>query len=273
MENKLSKLDYMKREVKGLLNGSCCGIYCDLTDKNKELLELQGYKQWGTMGEGNNIYAIDKLDSDEYKEYIPLPNDGDYIKFYFGDDGEPYFNDARYKMENNKNNTINLDKMKQENVVVHCDTEDKARKLLTVLKEDGYVWSGLNKDLLRDIEYKKHHTNTCYRIPYLDEKEISFSGYDFYDKNNYKIISFDDLLEAPEYLTAEQVEQEETITQQSTKKYVVSVVGGKAPKHIHNSLKSAEAEAKRLAGKEIGKEVMVLEYIKSYQAKVIVEEI
>lgn len=189
-----------------------------------------------------------------------------------------------------ENNTINLDKMKQENVVVHCDTEDKAIKLLTALKEEGYNW-WFNKDLLNNTEYSKYGKYTCYRISDLYRKKTIFDRYDFYKENMYKIIPFDDLLEAPKYLTKEEIDalldiaeqqeqedvatiaKEENITQLSTKKYLVSVVGGDAPKHIHNSLKSAEAEAKRLAGKEIGKEVMVLEYIKSYQAKVVVEEI
>ena len=188
-------------------------------------------------------------------------------------------------MENIK---LNLSKMKHENVVVHCDTEDKAIKLLTALKEDGYVWRGLSKDLLEVTEYS---INTCYRISNLSNKEISFSSYNYYIDYNFKIIPFVDLLEAQEYLTTEEIDalldiaeqqeqedvatiaKEEIITQLSTKKYLVSVVGGNAPKHIHNSLESAETEAKRLASKEIGKEVMVLEYVKSYQAKVIVEEI
>lgn len=192
-------------------------------------------------------------------------------------------------MENRK---LNLEIMKQENVVVHCDTEDKAIKLLTALKEEGYVWynswKGLNQDLLEDIKYYKYHKSTCYRVSDLIEKKISFSCYEFYQTDNFKIIPFVDLLEAQEYLTTEEIDasldiveqeevetvsKEEIITQLSTKKYLVSVVGGKAPKHIHNSLESAEKEAKRLASKQIGKEVMVLEYVKSYQAKVIVEEI
>ena len=195
-------------------------------------------------------------------------------------------------MENIK---LNLEIMKQENVVVHCDTEDKAIKLLTALKEEGYVWYDswkcLNQDLLEDIKYHKYHKSTCYRISDLIEKKISYSWYEFYQMDNFKIIPFVDLLEAQEYLTTEEIDalldiaeqeeqgevetvsKDEIITQLSTKKYLVSVVGGKAPKHIHNSLESAEKEAKRLAGKEIGKEVMVLEYVKSYQAKVIVEEI
>lgn len=191
-------------------------------------------------------------------------------------------------MENNK---LNLSKMKHENVVVHCDTEDKAIKLLTALKEDGYVWSGLGKDIeVSDDEYKVHPFKTCYRISDLYNKEITFGSYDFYMGDNFKIITFDDLLEAPKYLTTEQIDalldiaeqleqeevetvsKEEIITQLSTKKYLVSVVGGEAPKYIHDSLESAEKEAKRLASKEIGKEVMILEYVKSYQAKVIIEE-
>ena len=172
-----------------------------------------------------------------------------------------------------KNMKLNLERMKQENVVVHCDTEDKAINLLTALKEEGYVWDCGDKDLLEDIKHRIYSKCTCYRISDLDKKKISFGGYGFYNKNNYKIISFGYLLEASKYLTVEQGEQEEAITQLSTKKYMVSVVGGNAPKYIHNSLDSAEVEAKRLASKEIGKEVMVLEYVKSYQAKVIVEEI
>jgi hypothetical protein len=56
-------------------------------------------------------------------------------------------------------------------------------------------------------------------------------------------------------------------------KYYISVDGKKAPSKVHDSLESAEKETKRLANKEIDKEVMILQHVKSYKSKVVVEEL
>ena len=71
----------------------------------------------------------------------------------------------------------------------------------------------------------------------------------------------------------EDTKQEETPQPEIIEKeYLVYVQNKGVPKVKHN-LQSAEAEAKRLASFEIGKEVHIVEIIKTYKANVIVEEI
>lgn len=55
--------------------------------------------------------------------------------------------------------------------------------------------------------------------------------------------------------------------------YMIFVSDGKAPKVIHNSLYNASKEAKRLSEKEIGREVFIMEKVKSFKSRVVVEEI
>lgn len=79
-----------------------------------------------------------------------------------------------------------------------------------------------------------------------------------------------------QYLETQPEEVVEQTSEQSTetkpKQYFVFVPTKGKPKHIHQSLESAQEEAKRLCKSGLC-EVMVLEVVSKYQAKVIVEEI
>lgn len=66
--------------------------------------------------------------------------------------------------------------------------------------------------------------------------------------------------------------QSEQTLEAKPKQYLVFVPSKGKPKHIHQSLESAQEEAKRLCKSELC-EVMVLEVVSKYQAKVIVEEV
>ena len=57
------------------------------------------------------------------------------------------------------------------------------------------------------------------------------------------------------------------------KEYMIFVSGGKAPKVVHTTLESAQKEAKRLSAKEIGREIFIMEKVKSFKSRIIVEEI
>ncbi len=57
------------------------------------------------------------------------------------------------------------------------------------------------------------------------------------------------------------------------KQYLVYVEGKQAPKKVHNSLKSAQKEANRLAKREIGYVTYVVEIVNKYIGSVSVEEI
>jgi hypothetical protein len=61
--------------------------------------------------------------------------------------------------------------------------------------------------------------------------------------------------------------------QKATTKYMVFVEGGKTPKKIHDSYDSAEKEAKRLSAKEIGCNVFVVEIVKTFKSRIIVEDV
>lgn len=73
----------------------------------------------------------------------------------------------------------------------------------------------------------------------------------------------------PEEVVDETPEQP---TEAKPKQYLVFVPQKGKPKRIHQSLESAQEEAKRLCKSELC-EVMVLEVVSKYQAKVIVEEV
>ena len=79
-----------------------------------------------------------------------------------------------------------------------------------------------------------------------------------------------------QYLETQPEEIQEQTPEQSTeakpKQYLVFVPTKGKPKHIHQSLESAQEEAKRLCKSGLC-EVMVLEVVSKYQAKVIVEEV
>lgn len=75
----------------------------------------------------------------------------------------------------------------------------------------------------------------------------------------------------PEFISTKEFEQ--MLEQKASTKYMVFVEGGKTPKKIHDSYDSAETEAKRLSAKEIGCNVFVVEIVKTFKSKVIVEEI
>lgn len=58
-----------------------------------------------------------------------------------------------------------------------------------------------------------------------------------------------------------------------SKRYMVFVDNKRGPSVIHNTLESAETEAKRLAEKEIGKTVSICEIVKQYKSSIIVDEL
>jgi hypothetical protein len=75
----------------------------------------------------------------------------------------------------------------------------------------------------------------------------------------------------PEFITTEEFNQ--MLEQKATTKYMVFVEGRSSPKKVHDSYDSAEKEAKRLSAKEIGCNVFVVEIIKAFKSRVIVEEV
>lgn len=81
-------------------------------------------------------------------------------------------------------------------VAVNCDTEEKAEALLKELAKSGIEWAG-GEDLLLVSEWDVHESKTCYDLgyKYVYPPLITYGSYDLYEKEGYKIIKFEDLLE------------------------------------------------------------------------------
>ncbi|AXF52101.1 MAG: hypothetical protein [Podoviridae sp. ctcf755] len=74
----------------------------------------------------------------------------------------------------------------EEDIAIHCDTEDKANKLLRKFDELGKKWCTGSSYLLRN-EWKRYEEKTCYKNDGL------FGSVNFYKKEGYTIIEFDDI--------------------------------------------------------------------------------
>ena len=73
--------------------------------------------------------------------------------------------------------------------VVHCDTEEKANKILKLSHEAGKKW--VLGSLLKRNEYDDCKSETCYN---LSGDHVQYCDREWYIKNGYKIVSADTIL-------------------------------------------------------------------------------
>lgn len=73
-----------------------------------------------------------------------------------------------------------------EKLAIHCDTEEKANKLLMLFDKLGKNWSDGNS-YLEYTYYDTHKQNTCYSNYRMHTK------YNWYKNNGYKIYEFEDV--------------------------------------------------------------------------------
>ena len=71
-------------------------------------------------------------------------------------------------------------------MVIHCDTEEKADKLLNAFDKLGKKWSSYMSYLDSDY-YSIYKQNTCY------SNDNHYSHYNWYKENGYKIFEFDEV--------------------------------------------------------------------------------
>jgi hypothetical protein len=115
-------------------------------------------------------------------------------------------------------------------------------------KEGHDYWENLQSNIPKPIEY--------------DMNEIIFAEVD-------KRIAEQTL--QPEFISTEEFDQ--IFQENSSTKYMVFVEDKNTPRCIHDCIASAEKEAKRLSAKEIGCNVFVVEIIREFKSKIVVEEI
>lgn len=77
-------------------------------------------------------------------------------------------------------------------IAIHCDTEEKAEKLLNCLDSVGFIWYSGNS-LLKNNYWLTYEEKTCYHINF-DNKIVNFGNYNFYKNQSYKIISYEEAI-------------------------------------------------------------------------------
>lgn len=90
--------------------------------------------------------------------------------------------------KNIKNNKITIKEFwsSNENLAIHCDTEEKANKLLKEFNKFGERWfSGVNYLVMN--HWHIYEENTCY------DNMNSYTSIDRYKANDYKIYEFEDI--------------------------------------------------------------------------------
>lgn len=75
-----------------------------------------------------------------------------------------------------------------EKVVVHCDTEEKAKAFLSLAKSFGTIWASGEKidETLRDESYEE---TMCYSIS--KDGRMRYADLDFLKSRGYKIVEFE----------------------------------------------------------------------------------
>ena len=70
-----------------------------------------------------------------------------------------------------------------------------------------------------------------------------------------------------------EVDKRLSTEEKSPKRYMLFVEGKSSPKKIHTDLETAEEEAKRLATREIGSKVFLVEIVKEYKSRLEIDEL
>ena len=86
-----------------------------------------------------------------------------------------------------------LEMFKNERVVVHCDTKEKAKKFLKLLHNNGFKWQG-GDNLLYFYNWDEYKEETCYCKSEYNGTRVKYSFKRWYAEHGYKVIEFEDFM-------------------------------------------------------------------------------
>ena len=123
----------------------------------------------------------------------------------------------------NRNN-FDLEKFKNENIAIHCDTEEKAKDLLTLLSKSEVTWCD-GEDLTEAICWGCCKENTCYNFD-KDDNGLTFCNTNDYNGLNYKMVKWE-IIEENNKPSNEEIKENETVKNNSVNKQVkVHILSG-----------------------------------------------
>src|SRR5574344_1483573 len=126
---------------------------------------------------------------------------------------------------------------------------------------DGDLWSELDNNLPKDIIYDMNE-NVFAEV----EKRLSKEKV---EPNFMATEEFDQVIQ--EFMPKKEFNQ--MLGRKTPKRYMLFVEGKSSPKKIHTDLAAAEEEAKRLATREIGSKVFLVEIVKEYKSRIEIDEV
>lgn len=77
----------------------------------------------------------------------------------------------------------------KENLAIHCNTEEKADKLLEAFDKMGKKWCD-GESYIEDNCWSEYKEHTCYD----NDKDSGYSPVNFYNADNYTIYEFEDVI-------------------------------------------------------------------------------
>ena len=81
------------------------------------------------------------------------------------------------------------------NKIVHCETEEQAKKLMKIAEEEGYVWCDGERPTFCTSWYIIGENGIAYFFDYEGKNEIAYELYDWLNnKNKSKMVEFTDIL-------------------------------------------------------------------------------
>ena len=77
------------------------------------------------------------------------------------------------------------------NKIVHCETEEQAKKLMLIAEEEGYIWANGNKPTKHT--YFDSYFNVLYFFDYFYDGKITFREVVYLHEEGLDIIEFSDM--------------------------------------------------------------------------------
>ena len=110
--------------------------------------------------------------------------------FPWGDSGLELYveKEGGKEMMWNRNN-FDLEKFKNEDIAINCDTLQKSEDLMKILDKKGITWSsgsGLTNEYIKDVQNTYLH-NTCYEF----DRSLYYADVDYFKDKGYEIIEWE----------------------------------------------------------------------------------
>ena len=133
-------------------------------------------------------YGVNDLFPDKhYEKILTCPNCGNEdLETIEESEAVDLLNDLKKKLKKRYKITLIEFWNSKKPLAIHCDTREKARKLLEIFDKLGKKWHS-GESYTKESYYNDHLCSTCY------SNHRKYSDCDYYKKCNYAVYEFEDV--------------------------------------------------------------------------------